>query len=125
RAADRFAMLAQHVELAPDRLAAVRDVEHVAGVRVLRDEAQRAALAGAADQDRMDRRLLEEPLQALEALGHRREVEAEELRLLLEVARADAEPGAAAGQLVERLDGLAQERGRTVGDGGDHRPEPD
>ena len=50
--ADVGAMMCQHVELSPDRAAAVGDVEEVAGVAVLRDQSQGAALAGAADQHR-------------------------------------------------------------------------
>jgi hypothetical protein len=41
-----------NLQLVPDGAAAVGDVEQIAGVGVPRDQAQGAALAGAADQDR-------------------------------------------------------------------------
>ena len=45
--------------------------------------------------------------------------------LPLEPAGADAEPGAATGEDVERGDRLDQDAGMVIGDAGDHRAEAD
>src|SRR5215211_156800 len=127
RAADRVAVPGQHIELVPDRPPLVGDVEQVAGVGVLRDQAKRLAFAHAADQDRrvrlcewwrvVDRapeaivaphegravvaphldRELKDLLEPLEALADWRKRQVHRARLVLVVAGADSEPGAAAG----------------------------
>ena len=58
-------------------------------------------------------------LQPLEALGDRRERDAEPAGLLLVPRRADAEPRPAAGQHVERSDDLREDPGVAVGHAGD------
>ena len=68
---------------------------------------------------------LQRLLQPLEALGDRRQREPKRARLRLVVARAEAEPGAAAGEHVEGRGGLDQQRGLAVGHRADHRAEPD
>src|SRR5664279_4526294 len=119
--------------------------EQVASVGVPRDEAQRLALAAAADQDRDvaadrlgvvegaggaevlagERRLLvgehrardlQRLLQTLEALLERRELEPVGGVFVLEPARADPVPRAAAGNHVERRGDLGSERRVSVGD---------
>ena len=148
-APDRLAMVFEHAEQVPD---AVRVTEEIAGVRVLRDQAQCLPLAAAADEDRdvaakrpgvvqhvLDpvvealkaRRLLREhrarDLQCLpeplEALLQRREVEAVRAVLVLEPGRAERVDRAAARDHVERGRDLRVQRRVAVGDPADHQPE--
>ena len=67
---------------------------------------------------------LERLLEHLEPLAERREREPEAPRLVLVPGRADPEPGAAAGQDVERRRRLHPQPGQPVVDAADHQPEP-
>ena len=67
---------------------------------------------------------LERVLEHLEPLGRARPGEPEALRFGLVPGGADAEPGPAAGQDVERRRGLDPQPGVAVVDAADHQPEP-
>ena len=147
--AELLAVRLQHAELVPSRLLVP---EQVAAVSVLSDHPQRLALAAAADENRdvaadrlgivvgavhvemcavEGRALLREHqaadlqrvLEPLEAFLERREVEPVREVLVLEPGGADAEPGAAAGDDVERRGGFRQQRRVAVGDAADERAE--
>ena len=142
-------MRLQDVELAWH----LRRREQIAGVRVLRDEAEGFLLAHAADHDRRTgprealgtvervledetlpreaalvvtphpRAELERVLEPLEPFGERRERDAESASFLLVPRRADPEHGPAAGEHVERRDRLCEDSRVPVHDAGDHGDE--
>src|SRR5436309_5298160 len=62
-------------------------------------------------------------LELLEADAQRREGDAQGVRLLLVPRGAKAQPGATAGQDVERRRSLDPDRGQAVGDPADHQPD--
>ena len=67
---------------------------------------------------------LDSLLEALETLLERRERHSEAEVLALVPGGADAELGSAAGEHVERGDGLRQQARRSIGDAGDEEPQP-
>ena len=145
------AVLAQHVELMGD--VGECGAEDVARVGVPRHQPQRLLLAAAADHDRRPgsaqrrrhaQRLgelvvpplvrpvvvaphlladLQRLLQPLEPLADRHHRHAQAALLPLVPGRADAQPGPAAGQHVQRGDDLRQQPGMPVHHAGDEHPE--
>ncbi len=68
---------------------------------------------------------LQRLLQPLESFGHRRQRQAQGLRLLVVVPGADPQPGTPTAEHVKGGDSLHQQRRRPQGRSGHHGPQPD